>query len=216
MLRNLDCNLSRPLFFYLAIPLVVVFSTKDIVSLDTCYCCHKQNSVWAVNSAKFLRAVVQIMVYVEASRECKTVGDKTIFILFTHCCPSSVHLFLPLPYFLTLCYFFSAHLMCASRALDISFSLFVFFPPVFLYFPVFTPTPRCLPFPSPLFSIFRYVELLLKQLWFQILDLYTVPWRKLIESFSSFHGRKRKTFFVEAPENKTIYFTGLSDHSWTN
>lgn len=50
MLRNLDFNLPRPLFLYLQILLVMVFSTKDYVSLGTCYSCHVLNNIWAVDN----------------------------------------------------------------------------------------------------------------------------------------------------------------------
>lgn len=49
MLRNLDFNLSSPLLLYLQILLVMVFSAKDYVSLDTYYSCHVLNNLSAVD-----------------------------------------------------------------------------------------------------------------------------------------------------------------------
>lgn len=113
--------------------------------------CWITSELWT--TFEFQRAVVQTLFFVEGCLKCQAAGGKNIFVLLTHCSPSSVFLFLPLP---LSCLCTSSHVCFSTlgHLFSLSISHLSFF--TFLFSLLFCAVAAFL---CPLFSMFHDVEL---------------------------------------------------------
>ena len=141
MLRNLDFNLPRPLFLYLQILLVMVFSTKDYVCLGTCYSCHVLNNLWAVDNVWVSEGSGTDTIFCWRLSEVPGSGWEEHFRCLNPLQPKLCFSLFASALVLSLYFFSRVFLYPWASLFSVYFSL------VFLYFPVFTPILccRCLP-----------------------------------------------------------------------